>query len=68
VIGVRIGEQEVELSRAQLGRDRGFFLGDLLGQLRIAGGELVELDQVAGALFQLDPGLDQLPVLGPFSC
>jgi hypothetical protein len=66
VIRVRVGEEQVQLARAQFGRDRSLFLRDLLGQLRIAGGELVELDQVAGAFFELLPGLDQLSVLGPF--
>ena len=67
MIRVRVGEEQVELSRAELGRDRGLLLRDLLGQLRVARGQLVELDQVAGAFFELRPGLDQLPVLGPFS-
>jgi hypothetical protein len=67
VIRVGIGEEQVELSRAELGRDRGLLFRDLLGQLRIARGELVELDQVAGAFFELLPSLDELPVLGAFS-
>jgi len=67
VIRVRIGEQQIELSRAQLGRDRRLFFGDLFRQLRVAGCELVELDQVAGALLQLFPGLDQLSVLSGFA-
>jgi hypothetical protein len=67
VIRVRVREEQVELSRAQFGRDRGLLFRDLLGQLRIARGQLVELDQVAGTFFELRPGLDQLPVLGPFS-
>jgi hypothetical protein len=67
VIRVGVGEEKVELSRAQLCRDRCLLVRDLLGQLWIARGELVELDQVAGTFFELLPGLDQLPVLGPFS-
>jgi hypothetical protein len=66
VIRVWVGEEQVELSRAELGGDRGLLLRDLLGQLWIARGELVELDQVAGAFFELLPGLDQIAVLGPF--
>jgi len=64
VIRVRVGEEQVELTRPQFGRDRGLFLRDLLGQLRIARGKLVELDQVTSAFFQLLPGLDQLSILG----
>src|SRR6266852_5891226 len=43
VIRVWVGEEQVELSRAELGRDRGLLLRDLPGQLWIARGELVEL-------------------------
>jgi hypothetical protein len=67
VIRVRVGEQQVELSRAELGGDRCLLLSQLLGQLRIARGELVELDQIARTLFELLPGLDQLAILGAFS-
>jgi len=67
VIRIWIGEEQIKLARAQLGRDRRLFFGDLLGQLRVARRQLVELDQVAGALLQLFPGFDQLPVLSCFA-
>jgi hypothetical protein len=67
VIRVRVGEEKVELSGSELGRDPGLLLGHLFGQLGVTRGELVELDQVAGALFELLPGLDQVAVFGPFS-
>src|SRR5260370_16960674 len=66
VIRIWVGEEQVELSRAELGRDRRLLLRHLFGQVWIAGGELVKLDQVAGPFFQLLPGLDELPVLGRF--
>ena len=66
MIRVRISEQEVELARTQVGRQRRLLLSDLLGELRIARREMVELDQIASALLQLVPGLDQLAILGSF--
>ena len=64
MIRVRVGEEQVELARAQLGRDRRLFFGDLLRELGVAGGQLVELDQVAGPLLQQLPGLDEIAILG----
>jgi hypothetical protein len=55
VIRVGIGEQQVELARAQLGVERLSFLLHLLLELRVSRGQLIELDQVAGALFQPVP-------------
>jgi hypothetical protein len=67
VIRVWVGEQEVELARTQLGRQRRLLLGDLRRKLGVARREMVELDQVASALLQLVPGLDQLAILGSFA-
>ena len=64
MIRVRVGEEQVELSLTQLCRDRGLFLRDLFGQLRVAGSQLVQLDEIACALLQLLPGLDQITILG----
>jgi len=67
VIRVRVGEEQVQLPRAQLGRERRLFLGDLLRQLGVAGRELVELDEVASALFDLVPAPDERSILGRFT-
>ena len=64
VVGKGVGEQQVELARTQLFGDRGPFLVQLALQVRIAARELVELDQVAGALLQPVPGTDLLAELG----
>ena len=56
VIRVWIREEEVELARPQLGRELRLFLADLLRKLWVTGRELVELDEVASAPFQLFPG------------
>jgi hypothetical protein len=67
VIRVRVVEEQVQLSRAQLGRERRLFLGDLLRQLRIAGRELVELDEVASTLLDLVPAPDERSILSRFT-
>jgi hypothetical protein len=67
VVGVRIGEQQVELASAQLRGDRLLLLRDLYLQLGVILGELVELDQVARPAFELVPGRDQLVVLRGFA-
>jgi len=64
VIRVGIGEQQVELARSQLRCELGLFFFDLLRELRVAGRELVELDEIARPLFELLPGSYQLAVLG----
>src|SRR5450756_1447929 len=64
VVGERIGEQQVQLARSQVIEDRGSFLVQLPFQVRIAARELVELDQVAGALLQSVPGPARLHQLG----
>jgi len=64
VIRVWVGEEQVELARSQLGGQLCLFLLDLLRQLRVAGRELIELDEVASALLELLPGSYQLAVLG----
>ena len=66
------GHQRIEdlpLTRAergdQLGRHRRFpLLGQLLFEVRVTVGELVELDQVAGTLLEAIPAPDQLAVFG----
>ena len=67
MVRIWVREEQVELSRAELGRERRLLLCDLFRQLRITRGELVELDQVASTLFELLPGLDQLAILGRFA-
>src|SRR6266508_2856688 len=47
VVGVGIGEEEVELVRAQLTLESCTLLGDLALQVGVVAGELVELAQVA---------------------
>jgi hypothetical protein len=64
VIRVGIGEEQVELARSELRSELGLFFFDLLRELRVAGRELVELDEIARPLFQLLPGSYQLAVLG----
>jgi hypothetical protein len=66
VIRVWVGEQQVQLARSQLARQLRLFLLDLLCELRVTGGELIELDEVASTLFELLPGSYQLAVLGRF--
>jgi hypothetical protein len=64
VVGVRVGEQQVQLSLAELPL-QGLLLGAQLGrQLLVLAGQLGQLDQVAGALLQAIPGLDLLATLG----
>jgi hypothetical protein len=55
VIRVWVGEEQVELARSQLARQLRLFLFDLLREFRVTGGELIELDEVASALFELLP-------------
>jgi len=64
VIRVRVGEEQVELARSQLARQLRLFIFDLFCELRVTGRELIELDKVASALFELLPGSYQLAVLG----
>ena len=66
MICVWVGEEQVELARSQLARQLRLFLFDLLRKLRVTGGELVELDEVASALLELLPGSYQLAILGRF--
>jgi hypothetical protein len=67
VIRIRVREQQVELARTQLSRQRGLLLGDLLRQLGVSGGELVELDEISGTLLDLGPAVDELPILRRFA-
>jgi len=64
VVRVWVCEKQVELARSQLAGQLRLFIFDLLRKLRVTGGELVELDEVASALLQLLPGSYQLAVLG----
>jgi hypothetical protein len=64
VVRVRVGEQQVELVRAQLLRDLGELLGDLPFQVGVVLRQLVELDQVARAPLEAIPRGDQLAILG----
>jgi len=63
VVRVRVREQQVELARAQLALDRRPLLGDLLLQVGVVFGELLQLDQVGGAALEAVPGRDELAVL-----
>jgi hypothetical protein len=62
VARVRVGEQEVELALPQLGGDRAQLLRDLLAQLGVILGELVELDQITRAPLELLPRGRELAV------
>jgi hypothetical protein len=62
VVGVRIGEQEVQLVRAQLARDGLALLVDLTLELAVALCELLQLDDVARAALETVPRCDQLAV------
>ena len=62
--GVRVGEQQVELVRAQLPREPGKLFADLPVEVGVVLSELVQLDEVARAPFEAIPGRDQLAVLG----
>ena len=68
MIRVRVGEEKVQLARAQLARDLGPLLIDLGLQVGVALGELVELDQVARSALELFPRFDELTVLRRFAC
>ena len=65
--GVGIGEQQVELVRAQLPGNRGALVVDLAFQVLVAFRQLLELDQVSGAPFEAVPRADQITQLGRFS-
>ncbi len=60
---VGVGEQKVELVRAQLTGDRFPLLSNLLLEVGPSLGELVELDEVARPPLQAVPRRDELAVL-----
>jgi hypothetical protein len=63
VVGVRVGEQQVELVGAQLLGDLCELLRDLPLQVGVVLRQLVELDQVTPAPLEAVPRGDQLAVL-----
>jgi len=67
VVGVRVGEQEIELARTELPAQLGALLFDLLLQVGIAFRELVELDEVSRASLESIPGGDELSVFRGFA-
>src|SRR5438445_253805 len=64
VVGVGVGEEKVELVRAELVLDRRALLLDLRLELRIALGQLVQLPEVTGPPLEAVPGGDQGSVVG----
>src|SRR4030081_1520334 len=64
VVGVWIRKEQVELAGSQLFGDRRALLSQLLFELGVAVGKLVQLDQVAGPLLEAVPGGDQLAEFG----
>jgi hypothetical protein len=64
VVGVGIGEEKVELMRAELLGKARSLLSDLPLQVDVTLGQLVDFDQVASALLESGPGRDQFAVLG----
>ena len=60
---VRVGEQEVELARAQLRGKCVSLLRDLRFELGVALRQLIDLNEVTGAAFDAIPCRQQLPVL-----
>ena len=67
VVRVGVGEKQVELSRAQLASELGLFFGNLLRELGIARRQVVELDQITRAFFELVPCPHQLSMFGRFA-
>jgi hypothetical protein len=67
VVRVRGGEQQIELVAAQLGRDLGALGGDLSFQVGVVVGELIQLDEVAGAALEPVPRRDQVAMLTGFA-
>jgi hypothetical protein len=67
VVGVRIGEQQVELVRAELARNSLPFLFDLARELTVALRQLLQLDDVASAPLETVPRRDEVAVLGRLS-
>ena len=67
MVRIGVGEEKVELSRAQLARQLRLLFGDLLRELGVTRRELVELDQVTRASLELIPRARQLSVLGAFA-
>ena len=63
VVGVGIGEQQVELVRVKLLGQRRALLRDLFFELGIVLRQLIELDEITCAPFEPVPGRDQLAVL-----
>jgi len=62
VVGVGVGEQQLQFELAQLAVDGGLLRLYLGPQLVVFPGQLVQLDQVAGAPLQPLPDRDLLPV------
>ena len=62
--GVGIGEQQVQLALPQLGSHGGALLGHLLTELGVVFRQLIELDEVARATFELLPRSEQLSIQG----
>ena len=67
MIGVRVGEKKIELSRAQLASELRLFFGNLLCELGIARRQVVELDQITRPFFELVPCPDKLSMFGRFA-
>ena len=63
MVRVRVGEQQVELVRAQLLGELGQLFRDLPFQVAVVLRQLVELDQVTRAPLEAVPRGDQLAVL-----
>ena len=68
MIRVRVGEEQVELSLAQLVADRRTLAIELLAQLAVVPGQAVELDEVARAILEPLPRARELAMLGGFAC
>ena len=67
VVGVRIGEQQVELVRTQLPGEGRTFLDDLLLELLVVLRKLLELDEVASPPLEAGPRGDQVAMLAGLS-
>jgi len=64
VVGVRIGEKQVQLALPELPIDARQLLVELLCELWIVVGQRLQLDQVGGPLLQALPGSDLFSQLG----
>ncbi len=62
MIGVGVGEQEVELVRAKLLAYLRELLGDLLAKLTVAFCQLIQLDDISRPPLESIPGRDKLAI------